>query len=107
MRQGLIPGHNVDKVDVAAGLRELAACGYHEAETVMVIDYALNRWKRGEEEAAQRGAIDRDFHGISLICWLRVLAASQVFAMAQVTTTVLKRDYQKVATMRSERKGDE
>ena len=76
MRTGLIAGHNVDRIDVAAGLRELAACGYHEAETTMVIDYALNRWARGEEEAAARGAIDRDFHGIALICWYRVLGAA-------------------------------
>lgn len=58
MRTGLIPGVNVDRIDIAAGMRELAACGYHEAETQMVITYALQRWQRGEEEAAQRGAID-------------------------------------------------
>lgn len=72
-----IPGHSVDRVDVAAGLRELTACGYTEAETVMVIEYALMRWARGEEEAAQRGAIDRSFHGINLTCWIRVIAAAR------------------------------
>lgn len=71
------PGYNVDRVDMAAGLRELTACGYDAPETTMVIEYALMRWSRGEEEAAQRGAIDRDFHGISLTCWLRVLAAAR------------------------------
>ena len=75
-----VPGHNVDRIDVAAGLRELKACGYEEAETVMVIEYALMRWARGEEEAAQRGAIDRSFHGISLTCWIRVLAAARAHA---------------------------
>lgn len=80
MRTGLIPGINVDRLDVAKGLRELAACGYHEAETVMVVDYALKRWARGEEEAARRGATDKDFHGIALICWYRVLGAAMAGA---------------------------
>ena len=75
-----IPGHDIDRIDVAAGLRELKACGYSEPETIMVIEYALMRWARGEEEAAQRGAIDRSFHGINLTCWLRVLAAAQAHA---------------------------
>jgi len=83
MRQGLVPGHNVDRVDVAAGLRELEACGYKEVETKMVIEYALMRHARGEEEAAQRGAIDREFHGISFTCWTRVLAAAMVSADAK------------------------
>jgi hypothetical protein len=74
------PGYNVDRIDVAAGLRELNACGYSEPETVMVIEYALRRWARGEEEQAQRGAIDRSFHGINLTCWLRVLAAAMASA---------------------------
>ena len=75
-----VPGYNVDRIDVAAGLRELKACGYTEAETVTVIEYALMRWARGEEEAAQRGAIDRSFHGINLTCWVRVLAAARAHA---------------------------
>jgi hypothetical protein len=76
MRAGLKPGHNVDVVDVAAGMRELSACGYAEPETRMVIEYALMRWSRGEEEQAERGAIDGGFHGISFTCWRRVLAAA-------------------------------
>lgn len=83
MRTGLVVGHNVDRIDVAAGLRELTACGYDEAETRMVIEYALNRWARGEEEAAERGAIDQNFCGISLTCWRRVLAAAMASAAAQ------------------------
>lgn len=58
-----IPGYNVDRINVAAGLRELKTCGYDEPKTTMVIEYALVRWARGEEKAAQRGAIDRSFHG--------------------------------------------
>lgn len=45
-----------------------------------VLEYALRRWARGEEEAAQRGAIDPTFHGIRLTCWLRVLAAAMAGA---------------------------
>lgn len=72
-----VPGYNVDRIDVAEGLRELQACGYDDPHTAMVIGYALQRWARGEEEAAQKGAIDQSFHGISLTCWLRVLAAAR------------------------------
>jgi hypothetical protein len=89
MRTGLVAGHNVDRIDVAAGLRELIACGYDDSmETREVIAYALQRWARGEEEAAQRGAIDKGFHGISLTCWYRVLAAARVAgdALANQTT---------------------
>lgn len=75
-----VPGFNVDRIDVTAGLRELKACGYDEPKTVMVIEYALSRWARGEEQAAQRGAIDSSFHGINLTCWLRVLAAARAQA---------------------------
>ena len=78
MRQGLAPGLNVDRIDVAAGLRELVACGYDDSiKTRMVIEYALQRWARGEEEAAQKAAIDRTFHGIDLTSWCRVLAVSK------------------------------
>jgi hypothetical protein len=82
MRNELIPGLNVDRLDIAAGMRELAACGYPATETErhMVIQYALQRWARGEEEAAQRGAIDQSFHGIDLTSWLRVLSAAMAAA---------------------------
>lgn len=76
MRTGLKTGHNVDAINVAAGLQELTACGYAEPKTRMVIEHALMRWARGEEVQAQRGAIDRKFHGITLTCWTRVLAAA-------------------------------
>lgn len=75
MRAGLVSGHNVDKVNVAAGMRELVTLGYTCPNTVMVIEYALMRWSRGEEEAAERGAVDKSFHGIDYCSWRRVLAA--------------------------------
>lgn len=80
MRIGLTPGVNVDRLNIAAGMLELAECGHVEPETQMVVEYALTRWARGEEEAAQRGAIDLSHNGISLTCWLRVLAAAMAGA---------------------------
>lgn len=76
MRPGLVVGRNVDRVDIAAGLKELKACGYTEAETVEVIKYALQRWSKGEEDKAQRMAIDETFHGIDLTSFTRVIAAA-------------------------------
>lgn len=78
----LTPGYNVDRIDVDAGMRELVACGYpaSEVERHYVIQHALMRWARGEEEVAERGAIDQSFHGIALTCWRRVLAASMAAA---------------------------
>lgn len=83
--QPLRPGHNVDRIDVAAGLAELSACGWADAspETREVVRYALIRWAKGEEEAALRGAIDRNFHGIDLTSWLRVLAAARAAGEAR------------------------
>lgn len=72
----LVPGVNVDKIDVAAGLKELTLCGYQEPKTHMVIEYALQRWARGEEQAAERGAVDQSFHGVDFGSWRRVLAAA-------------------------------
>lgn len=76
MRQGLVPGYNVDKINVKAGLEELTKIGYTDSRTIMVIEYNLNRWAKGEEEAAQKAAIDKDFYGVDLTTWIRVLAAA-------------------------------
>lgn len=76
----LQPGVNVDALNFAAGLAELKLCGYEVAETEQVILYALQRWARGEEEAAERGAIDQAFYGIDLTSWRRVLAAAMAGA---------------------------
>lgn len=76
----LIPGVNVDRIDVEAGLEELKAAGWdpeQDPRTFEVVFYALQRWARGEETAAQKGAIDKKFHGIDLTSWLRVLAAAR------------------------------
>jgi hypothetical protein len=44
----LVPGHNVDRVDIAAGKARGAQLGYDDAESQMVLEYALMRWQRGE-----------------------------------------------------------
>lgn len=83
MRAGLIPGHNVDRLDITAGMKALADCGYTEMHTQLVVQHALIRWARGEEEAAQRGAIDRSFHGIDYGSWVRVLATAMAAAQGK------------------------
>jgi hypothetical protein len=80
MRTGLITGHNVDAINVEAGVRECSACGYDDPRTLQVIEYALMRWARGEEEAAQRGAIDASFYGVNFTSWLRILAVAKARA---------------------------
>lgn len=85
MRHDLIPGHNVDRIDVNAGLRELKACGYNDTRTSLVISYALNRWARGEEDQARKSAIDQSFHGVTLTSWYRILAAAKAAAEAQAS----------------------
>lgn len=77
MRQELIPGVNVDRVDVAAGLKFGAAFGYDDAESQMVLEYALMRWRRGEEDGADRTALSG---GVDLTSWRAVVAAAVVAA---------------------------
>lgn len=47
-------GHNLDPVDVNAGVREAALIGYGSPTEVMVIGHALNLWRRGEEETCKK-----------------------------------------------------
>ncbi len=80
------PGKNVDPIDVAAGLRKLQQLGWDpqkDARTFTVIEYALQRWARGEEHQAQRLAIaqgetDPRFKdaAVDLTSWYVVLAAA-------------------------------
>lgn len=78
------PGRNLDRIDVDAGVRELLAFWPDASvETRFVIEYALRRWARGEEDAAERGAIDRKFHGIDFGSWRRVLAVAMASAAVE------------------------
>lgn len=57
----LTPGLNVDVIDVIAGAHEAAQIGYGDPQSQMVVEYALQRWARGEEDGALhtiRGFID-------------------------------------------------
>lgn len=72
MRPGLEPGVNVDRVNVARGLREAVAAGYDDANSLMVVDYCLSRWAKGEEDLAEKTAISM---GIDFTSWRRILAA--------------------------------
>jgi hypothetical protein len=69
----LVPGYNVDKVDVAAGQRRAAQSGYGSPEHQMVVEYALWRHARGEEDGAQKSALSG---GIDLGSWYAILAAA-------------------------------
>lgn len=76
---GLNPGVNVDAVHYGAGMARLEQLGWDPRDDWMthaVVLYALQRWARGEEHAAERGVIDRHFHGIDLTSWRVVLAAA-------------------------------
>ena len=76
----LQPGYNVDKLDIAAGLREAAAMGFDDAKSQMVAEYALQRWARGEEQGAIKTA--RIDGGIDLTSLYRMVAAAQAGALA-------------------------
>lgn len=69
----LTPGVNVDRVDVEAGLREARAAGYGNSEHQMVVEYALMRWARGEEEGAVASFLSG---GVDLTSAYRIVAAA-------------------------------
>lgn len=71
----LVPGYNVDVLDIPAGIHQAVAFGYNTAEHLMVVEYALMRRARGEEEGADRSALSG---GIDLTSWRVILAAAQV-----------------------------
>lgn len=72
MRPGLIPGYNIDRVDVSAGLRMAAQLGYTDNKAQMVIEYALVRHRRGEEGGAERTWVSYFPH--DLTSWKTILA---------------------------------
>ena len=72
--QPLVPGYNVDRLDIDAGLREANSIGYSSQTCGLVIAYTLSRWAKGEEEYAQNTALH---YGIDLTGWYRILAAAR------------------------------
>jgi hypothetical protein len=71
----LVPGYNVDIVDVAAGMEQAATFGYDSPEHRMVVEYALMRQARGEEYGAERSALSG---GIDLTSWYAIKSAATV-----------------------------
>lgn len=76
----LVPGVNVDKVDIAAGLDAGTEMGFDSAEDEMVTEYALARWARGEEAGAE--ATWLRYHPHDLTSWRVILAAAVASANA-------------------------
>lgn len=74
MRPGLIVGVNVDAVDIERGKRCAAELGYDGPTAQMVVEYALQRHGRGEEDGAQRTWLS--YHGSDLTSWFVILAAA-------------------------------
>lgn len=68
-----------DHADLAAGVRQAVRFGYDSSEHQMVVEYALTRHARGEEEGAQRSALSG---GIDLTSWYAILAAALASAQA-------------------------
>lgn len=68
-----VPGYNVDRVNVAAGLAQAVLFGYTGPESRMLVEYALMRHAKGEEDGAQKTALGG---GISLTAWYAILAAA-------------------------------
>jgi hypothetical protein len=75
----LVPGVNADKLSVEAGMRQGASFGYAGAQDQMVIEYALMRHARGEEDGAERTALS---HGIDLTSWYAIRAAAMAAAQS-------------------------
>lgn len=69
----LVPGYNIDWIDVSAGLVQAAKFGYDDPQSRMVIEYALMRHQRGEEDGARRTALSG---GVDLTTWYAILAGA-------------------------------
>lgn len=83
-----IPGITVDRIDVPAGMRALRSIGHYSVETQAVIEYALMRWARGEEQQADRTATDSTFYGVDMTTWRHVLAAARAAGGTAAETAV-------------------
>jgi hypothetical protein len=78
MRPGLIPGVNLHRVDVDAGLRLADSIGYGGPMAQMVTEHALMQHRRGEEDGAERTWLTH-FPG-DLTSWKMILARAVVAA---------------------------
>lgn len=80
----LVPGRNVDRVDVEAGLAKMVELGFDEPNHRMEVDYNLTRWGRGEEDSADR-SMSRSLSGVDYTSWRIILAS--VIATAERAAT--------------------
>ncbi len=78
------PGVNVDRIDVQAGMTAAAAIGFADPKSQMVVQYALQRWARGEEDGSLKS-----FHsgGVDLTSAYQILAAARASSEATHTLT--------------------
>lgn len=72
----LKPGVNVDPVDISAGLRRAASFGYGDWKARMVVEAALCRHRRGEEESAMKLWLSE--YPRDLTSWYAILASAVV-----------------------------
>lgn len=69
----LTPGVNVDGIDIGAGLKAAAEkFGYGDQKAVIVVEMALQRHRRGEEESAMKLWLSEYPH--DLTSWYAILA---------------------------------
>jgi len=78
----LVPGYNVDPVDISAGLECAVKIGYDDGIAEMVVVYALQRHQRGEEDGAERTWLAQ--YPRDLTSWRMILAS----AVAQGTRAI-------------------
>lgn len=72
----LTPGVNVDRVDLGAGMQKAMTLGYGDLPNDrLVVEYALRRHARGEEDGAERTWMSH-FGASTLTGWRVVLAAA-------------------------------
>lgn len=71
----LMPGVNVDVIDVGAGLRKASDIGYDGLTDQMIVQHALMLWRRGEEASAERLWVHT--YPRDLTSWYMILAAAR------------------------------
>ncbi len=69
----LIPGYNVDSIDLGPELAMATQTGYTSPEHRMVVEYTLSRWAKGEEALPEETALAE---GIYFNSWRMILAAA-------------------------------
>lgn len=80
--KALVPGVNVDPVSVGAGMKRAVELGYFDWKAQMVVEQALLRWKRGEEDSAQRLWLSE--YPTDLTSWFAILAAAVATGTAEL-----------------------